>query len=156
MTPASTNLQCPDCNETQRVSWDFKTDEVTCFKCGLVSCIGNFVIEHKPAVEVNTVSFRPLHDQILIKPADPELKSAGGLHIPDSAQRQEGSLFRGKVLAIGKGERNKRGERVPLQTRPGDEVLFYRNPSTEIDVDGIQQKCTVIHEEQYAVAVLEP
>lgn len=152
MTPATPNLKC-ECGETQRLSWSFKTDEVTCSQCGIVGCLGDFVVDPKPAEIMPT--FRPLFDQILIQPVEAAKQSEGGLFIPDNV-KPDGALFRGKVLAVGKGEIGKDGKRIPLETRPGDEVLYYKNPSTEITVPDINEKCTVIHEEQYAVAVLEP
>lgn len=155
---AHASHSCPSCNRCDRLHYDLRYDEYRCLNCGLISTV-NEARAHFDELEVkdlkSEISFRPLYDHIAIEELPAEERSSGGLHIPESAQRQEGAFYRGKVVAVGEGERAKDGTRVPLQTKPGDEVLFYRNPATELRIPGTGVTCTVIHEEQYAVAIIE-
>lgn len=92
---------------------------------------------------------RPLHDRILVKRSDPELKTASGIVIPDSAGEKP---EQGEVLAVGPGKRNERGDFVALAVKPGDRVLFgkYSGQTTKVDGDEI----LVIREED-VLAVIE-
>ena len=77
--------------------------------------------------------FRPLHDRVVIKRVEEEEKSIGGIIIPDTAKEKP---MEGKILAVGPGARNERGELVPLDVKTGDRVLFGKWSGTEIKIDG--------------------
>ncbi|WP_207101956.1 co-chaperone GroES [Paracoccus shandongensis] len=79
------------------------------------------------------MTFRPLHDRILVRRIDAEEKTAGGLIIPDSAKEKPQE---GEVLAVGSGLRNDKGEVTPLDVKAGDRILFGKWSGTEIRLDG--------------------
>ena len=76
---------------------------------------------------------RPLNDRVLVKRVEEADKTAGGLFIPDSAKEKP---QRGKVLAVGSGRINETGQRVALDVKKGDEVLFGKYGGSEISLDG--------------------
>ena len=79
------------------------------------------------------MTFRPLHDRILVRRIDAEEKTAGGLLIPDSAKEKPQE---GEVLAAGPGARNEQGQIVALEVKAGDRVLFGKWSGTEVKVEG--------------------
>ncbi|WGR59682.1 co-chaperone GroES [Paracoccus ferrooxidans] len=79
------------------------------------------------------MTFRPLHDRILVRRIDAEEKTAGGLIIPDSAKEKPQE---GEVLAAGPGARSEDGTLHPLDVKPGDRILFGKWSGTEIRLDG--------------------
>ena len=76
---------------------------------------------------------RPLNDRVLVKRVEEADKTAGGLFIPDSAKEKP---QRGKVLAVGSGRINEAGQRVALDVKKGDKVLFGKYGGSEISLDG--------------------
>ena len=79
------------------------------------------------------MSFRPLHDRVVVSPLDSETKTAGGIIIPDTAQEKPGQ---GKVLSVGPGSRGDDGKLAPLDVKKGDTVLYGKWSGTEVKVDG--------------------
>ena len=79
------------------------------------------------------MKFRPLHDRVVVKRIDAEQKTAGGIIIPDTAKEKPQE---GKVVAVGPGARNERGELVAIDLKPGDRVLFGKWSGTEVKLDG--------------------
>ncbi|MCB5412240.1 co-chaperone GroES [Pseudogemmobacter faecipullorum] len=79
------------------------------------------------------MTFRPLHDRILVRRIDAEEKTAGGLIIPDSAKEKPQE---GEVLAVGSGARDDGGKLIPLDVSVGDRILFGKWSGTEIRLDG--------------------
>ena len=79
------------------------------------------------------MAFTPLHDRVLVRRVESEEKTAGGLIIPDSAKEKPAE---GIVVAIGAGARDEDGERIPLDVKEGDKVLFGKWSGTEITLDG--------------------
>ena len=76
-------------------------------------------------------SIRPLHDRLLVKRVEAETKTPGGLFIPDNAKEKP---VEGLVVAVGEGNRNKDGERIPLEVKAGDRVLFSKYSGTDVKV----------------------
>jgi chaperonin GroES len=76
-----------------------------------------------------SVNVQPLHDRVIVKPAEKAEKTAGGIIIPDTAQEKP---QRGEVVAVGKGA--KRDE--PMTVKTGDTVLFGKYSGTEIEIEG--------------------
>ena len=76
---------------------------------------------------------RPLGDRVLIKPKAREEMTKSGIVLPDTAKEkpQEGS-----VIAIGNGRLLENGERVPLDLKVGDTVLYSKYAGTEVKLDG--------------------
>ena len=79
------------------------------------------------------MKFKPLHDRVAVRRLEQEERSAGGIIIPDTAKEKP---MEGEVVAVGPGGRNEKGERVPLDVKPGDRILFGKWSGTEIKMDG--------------------
>ena len=79
------------------------------------------------------MTFRPLHDRILVRRIEAEEKSAGGIIIPDTAKEKPQE---GEVLAAGPGARDDKGQLQPLDVKVGDRILFGKWSGTEIRLDG--------------------
>ena len=79
------------------------------------------------------MKIRPLNDRLLVQRLAEEAKTAGGIIIPDSAKEKPAE---GKVVAVGPGKTNDKGERVALQVVAGDRVLFSKYGGTDVKLDG--------------------
>ncbi|OWV72510.1 molecular chaperone GroES [Rhizobium sp. R339] len=79
------------------------------------------------------MSFRPLHDRILVRRVDSEEKTKGGIIIPDTAKEKPQE---GEVIAAGPGARNDAGQIQPLDVKAGDRILFGKWSGTEIKIAG--------------------
>ena len=79
------------------------------------------------------MSFRPLHDRVLIRRVEAEEKTAGGIIIPDTAKEKP---MEGEVVAVGPGARDESGKVQALDVKAGDRVLFGKWSGTEIKLDG--------------------
>lgn len=95
------------------------------------------------------MKIRPLHDRIVVRRMEEERKTASGIIIPDSATEKPD---RGEVLAVGPGKAGDNGERMPLQVKVGDKVLFGKYAGTTVKVDG--QDVLIMREED-VLAVIE-
>jgi chaperonin GroES len=78
------------------------------------------------------VSLQPLEDRIVVKPSEGEEMTASGLVIPDTAKEKPQE---GEVLAVGPG-RFEDGDRVPLDVKVGDKVIYSKYGGTEVKVGG--------------------
>ena len=78
-------------------------------------------------------NFTPLHDRVASKPMDQEEKTLGGIIIPDTAKEKP---MQGKVIAVGKGTKDKDGNLIPLDVKVGDKVLYGKWGGTEVKVNG--------------------
>jgi len=79
------------------------------------------------------MAFRPLHDRVLVRRVEAEEKTAGGIIIPDSAQEKPSE---GEVVSVGEGARDDDGDRIPLDVKAGDRILFGKWSGTEVKIDG--------------------
>ena len=79
------------------------------------------------------MSFRPLHDRVLIRRVEAEEKTAGGIIIPDTAKEKP---MEGEVVAVGPGASDESGKVQALDVKAGDRVLFGKWSGTEIKLDG--------------------
>lgn len=79
------------------------------------------------------MNIRPLNDRLLVKRLEEEETTAGGIIIPDSAKEKPAE---GEVVAVGPGKANDSGERVALQVKAGDRVLFSKYGGTDVKLDG--------------------
>ncbi|NLW08282.1 MAG: co-chaperone GroES [Firmicutes bacterium] len=87
------------------------------------------------------MNIKPLGERIVIKVMESEEKTKGGIVLPDTAKEKPQM---GKVLAVGTGRLLDNGERVPLEVKEGDTVLFAKYAGTEVKLDG--EEYTVIKE----------
>jgi chaperonin GroES len=79
------------------------------------------------------MTFRPLHDRVLVRRIEADEKTAGGIIIPDTAKEKPQE---GEVVAVGPGARSEKGELVALDVRPGDRILFGKWSGTEVRIGG--------------------
>ena len=79
------------------------------------------------------MSFRPLHDRILVRRVESEEKTKGGIIIPDTAKEKPQE---GEVIAVGPGARNDAGKIQALDVKAGDRILFGKWSGTEIKING--------------------
>ena len=79
------------------------------------------------------MSFRPLHDRVVVRRVDSEEKTAGGIIIPDTAKEKPSE---GVIVSVGPGARDDSGKVAPLDVKAGDRVLFGKWSGTEVKING--------------------
>ncbi len=79
------------------------------------------------------MSFRPLHDRVVVKRVDSEEKTKGGIIIPDTAKEKPSE---GVIISVGPGARDDSGKVTALDVKAGDRVLFGKWSGTEIKLNG--------------------
>jgi chaperonin GroES len=95
------------------------------------------------------LKLKPLGGRVIVEPIEQDEKTPGGIILPETAKEKPQE---GKVLAAGPGERNEKGERVPMELKVGDKVLFAKYSGTDIKMDG---KKLLIMRESDILAVVE-
>ncbi len=95
------------------------------------------------------MSFRPLHDRVVVEPLGEEEKTAGGIIIPDTAKEKP---MQGKVIAVGPGARGEDGKLSPMDVKKGNRVLYGKWSGTEVKING---KDLLIMKESDIMGVLE-
>ena len=98
---------------------------------------------------MSKVTIKPLADRVLIEPAAAETTTASGIIIPDSAKEKPAE---GEVIAVGKGKINEKGDRVKMDVKVGDRVLFSKYGGTDVKFDGVDH---LIMREDDILAVVE-
>ncbi len=88
------------------------------------------------------MSIRPLHDRVVVKRVEAEEKTASGIVLPGAAAEKPDI---GEVVAVGEGRRNEAGERVALDVKVGDKVLFGKYSGQSVKVGG--EELLVMREE---------
>ncbi|MBN8582997.1 MAG: co-chaperone GroES [Anaerolineae bacterium] len=81
----------------------------------------------------SNISFKPLGSRVLIEPVEQEEITASGIILPETAKEKP---QQGKVLSAGPGDRNEKGERVAMDVKVGDLILFAKYSGTEVKMDG--------------------
>lgn len=79
------------------------------------------------------MAFTPLHDRVLVRRVESDDKTKGGLIIPETAKEKPAE---GEIVAVGAGARDDDGERIAMEVKTGDKVLFGKWSGTEITLDG--------------------
>lgn len=95
-------------------------------------------------------NFKPLSDHLFIEPLAQEKATKSGIVLPDNAEKEKPMM--GKVIAVGSGKKNEKGEVIPMSVKVGDKVLFKKYGPDEIEVDG---KKYLVGEEDDVLAILE-
>jgi len=80
-----------------------------------------------------SMTFRPLHDRVLVRRVEENAKTRGGIIIPDTAKEKPQE---GEIIAVGPGVRNEDGRLTPLDVTTGDRILFGKWSGTEVTIDG--------------------
>ncbi|UUP15734.1 10 kDa chaperonin [Nitratireductor thuwali] len=105
---------------------------------------------HTRPQKEHSMKFRPLHDRVVLRRAEGNDKSKGGIIIPDNAREKPQE---GKVVAVGPGLRDEGGKLVPLDVKAGDAVLFGKWSGTEIKIGGDD---LLIMKESDIMGIVEP
>ena len=92
---------------------------------------------------------RPLHNRLIVKRLDEDEKTAGGIIIPDTAKEKP---QQGKVVAVGPGKRDDKGNVISMEVQKGDRVLFSKYSGSEVNLDGEEH---LIVTEDDVLAILE-
>lgn len=79
-----------------------------------------------------SISLKPLGNRVVVEPVEQEEITAGGIVIPETAKEKP---QKGTILAIGPGDRDDDGKRIPLDVSVGDTILFAKYSGTEIKVE---------------------
>jgi chaperonin GroES len=79
------------------------------------------------------VSFTPLHDRVLVRRIEGDAKTSGGLIIPDTIKEKPQV---GEIVAVGAGAKEEDGERIAMDVKAGDRILFGKWSGTEVKLDG--------------------
>jgi chaperonin GroES len=87
----------------------------------------------RPFERLRTMTFRPLHDRVLVRRVEAEEKSTGGIIIPETAKDKPQE---GEVVAVGTGARADNGTITPLDVKAGDKILFGKWSGTEVKLEG--------------------
>ena len=80
-----------------------------------------------------SISIKPLEDRIVIRQVEAEQTTASGLVIPDTAKEKPQE---GEVIAVGPGRVDDNGNRIPVEVKVGDVVIYSRYVGTEVKYDG--------------------
>ena len=95
------------------------------------------------------MKIRPLQDRIIVKRVEEAQMTKGGIIIPDSAKEKPAE---GEIIAVGKGKINDKGDRIKLDVKVGDRVLFSKYGGTDVKIDGVDH---LIMREDDVLAVVE-
>jgi len=95
------------------------------------------------------LKLKPLGARVIIEPIEQEVMTAGGIILPETAKEKPQE---GNVLAVGPGDRDEKGVRVPMDVKVGDKVLFAKYSGTEVKLDG---RKLLIMRESDLLAVVE-
>jgi chaperonin GroES len=79
------------------------------------------------------MNIKPLADRVVVKPLEAEEKKQGNIIIPDTAKEKP---MQGEVVAVGPGKVTESGQKVALEVKKGDKVLYGKYSGTEVTVDG--------------------
>jgi chaperonin GroES len=96
-----------------------------------------------------SISLKPLGSRLVVEPIEEEEVTSGGIVLPETAKEKP---QKGTVLAIGPGDRNDKGERIPMDVKVGDKVLYAKYAGTEVKYNG---KKLLILRESDVLAILD-
>jgi chaperonin GroES len=88
------------------------------------------------------MKIKPLGDRIIVKRLEEEERTKGGIIIPDTAKEKP---QQGKVIAIGPGKLNEKGERLPMEVKENDKILFGKYAGTEVKIG--DEEYLIIHQD---------
>jgi len=79
------------------------------------------------------MKIKPLADRVVVKPAEAEERTKGGIIVPDTAKEKP---VWGEVVAVGPGRVSDDGKSIPMEIKAGDKVLYGKYSGTEVTIDG--------------------
>ena len=80
------------------------------------------------------MNLKPMQDRLVIKPADEEQKTAGGIIVPDTATKEK--HMQGEIIAVHPGKLVEDGKRLPMDVEVGDNIMYSKYSGTEFKLDG--------------------
>ena len=83
----------------------------------------------------NAVAVKPLADRVVVRALEETEQMRGGLYIPDTAKEKP---QQGEVIAVGPGKFDDKGNRVPMDVKVGDKVLYGKYSGTEVTLENEQ------------------
>lgn len=95
------------------------------------------------------ISLKPLGNRVVVEPIEQEEVTSGGIVLPETAKEKP---QKGKVLAVGPGDRDEDGKRIQMDVSEGDTVLFAKYSGTEIKLEG--KKLLILRENDLLAIVL--
>lgn len=98
---------------------------------------------------ISKLKLKPLGGRVIVEPIEQEEMTAGGIILPETAKEKPQE---GKILAAGPGDRDEDGERIAMEVKVGDKVLYAKYSGTEVKVDG---KKLLILRESDILAIVE-
>lgn len=96
------------------------------------------------------MNLKPLSNHLFIEPIEEEKITKSGIVIPETAEKEK--PIKGKVVSVGPGKLNEKGERIPMTVKIGDTVLFKKYGPDEIEIDG---KKYLVGDEDDILAIIE-
>lgn len=94
------------------------------------------------------LKLKPLGGRVIVEPIEQEETTAGGIILPETAKEKPQE---GMILAAGPGDRDDDGERIPMEVKTGDKVLFAKYSGTEVKMDG--RKLLILRESDILAVV---
>jgi chaperonin GroES len=94
--------------------------------------------------------FKPLSNHLFIEPIEEEKTTKSGIVLPETAEKER--PVKGKIIAIGPGKMNEKGERMPMSVKVNDVVLFKKYGPDEVEIDG---KKYLVGDEDDILAIIE-
>lgn len=82
---------------------------------------------------VKAANLQPIGDRVVIKPLPQEDKTKGGVILPETAKEKP---IRGEVIAVGTGRILESGQKIPMEVKAGDKVLYGKYSGTEVKIGG--------------------
>jgi len=96
------------------------------------------------------MNIKPLSNHIFLEPIEEEKTTKSGIVLPETAEKER--PIKGKIIAIGPGKLNDKGERIPMSVKVGDMVLFKKYGPDEIEIDN---KKYLVGDEEDILAIIE-
>jgi chaperonin GroES len=96
------------------------------------------------------MNIKPLSNHIFLEPVEEEKTTKSGIVLPETAEKEK--PIKGRIIAVGPGRLNEKGERIPLSVKVGDTVLFKKYGPDEIE---IEDKKYLVGDEEDILAILE-
>jgi chaperonin GroES len=106
-------------------------------------------VAEKPA-DKSKLKLKPLGARVVVKPLQREEMTKSGIVLPDTAKEKPQE---GRVLAVGPGDRDDDGERIPVELKEGDRVLYQKYSGTEFKID--DEELLILNEKDILALVLE-
>jgi len=99
--------------------------------------------------EVLLMNIKPLGDRVVLKPIEHVEKTESGIVLPDTAKEKPQE---GEVIAVGPGKTLENGQKLPLEVKVGDRVIYSKYAGTEVKVEGVEY---LILEERNILAIVQ-